>query len=155
MDSIKVFLLRNIFSKVFLFNLIYYFIALLLVFSALVKFYDSSDLFSVLNQLNLFPSHINILISASLPFFELMLGISLFANYKIKTSLFLITFLFLSFLLIAVYGFFIGIDSDCGCFGNAFHSYFDSFLILRNFILFSASLFILIDFSFYNYKRLA
>lgn len=69
-----------------------------------------------------------------LPVLEITLGVMLLLRIRVKETLIAATILFLFFFLFSVYGTVIGLENDCGCFGNMVESNFSFNMIIRNFI---------------------
>lgn len=70
-----------------------------------------------------------------LPVLEITLGLMLLLRIRVKETLIALTILFLFFFLFSVYGTVIGLENDCGCFGNAIKSEFGLLMVFRNSIL--------------------
>ena len=70
-----------------------------------------------------------------LPVAEITLGVMLLLRIRTKETLIAVTILFLFFFLFSVYGTVIGLENDCGCFGDLVKSEFGLIMILRNVIL--------------------
>lgn len=128
-------------------TLLTYLISAILLFSGFLKFIDPTILIdSLLQQLAfLLPqkvlNHLVILIATILPITEIGLGLLLIFSIhhnliKIKRRLllFVVVSLFCLFFLYSLYGFWIDLKGDCGCFGNIISSNFDAGMIIRNFI---------------------
>ena len=69
-----------------------------------------------------------------LPIIELTLGVMLLLKIRVNETLIAVTLLFLFFFLFSVYGAVVGLENDCGCFGNMIESNFRINMIIRNFI---------------------
>ena len=69
-----------------------------------------------------------------LPVLEITLGVMLLLRIRAKETLIAVTILFLFFFLFIVYGTVIGLENDCGCFGNAVESSFGIGMVIRNII---------------------
>ena len=79
-----------------------------------------------------------------LPVLEITLGVMLLLRIRVKETLIAVTILFLLFFLFSVYGTVIGLENDCGCFGNAVDSSFGIGMVIRNFLFLSLALLMLI-----------
>lgn len=125
---------ENIVPK--LFSLAYYFIALVLLFSGFSKIIDPESFLKVLNvTLGFLGENIVILIATILPVIEIALGLILILKLKVKETLIVILSLFIVFVLFAIYGFILGFDVDCGCFGTVIKNEFGILMIGRNLLL--------------------
>jgi len=61
-------------------------------------------------------------------------------NVQTKKILIAVSILFFHFFVFSVYGSIIGLNNDCGCFGNLVKSEFGIFMILRNLVFFIISI---------------
>ncbi|MFZ1288467.1 MAG: MauE/DoxX family redox-associated membrane protein [Melioribacteraceae bacterium] len=121
------------------FNVTYYCIVIILLFSGLSKIINPIPL---LDTLKLFPfsEDLNLIVTLLLPFFEIILGLLLILKIKMKTTLLIVSLLFLSFVAFSIYITIIGANGDCGCFGNVIKSEFGWGMIIRNIIFFLFSI---------------
>lgn len=124
------------------------FLIFILVLSGGLKIIDCSKMIEILQLLIWFPDRLVIITSTLFPIFELSLAFFMIIGYQRKLTSILCTGLFLFFFLFSVYGTIIGIEQECGCFGNLIKSYFDWKMILRNFIFFMLSSYL----TYYNLK---
>ncbi|KAF0150793.1 MAG: Methylamine utilization protein [Ignavibacteria bacterium] len=115
--------------------LIYYLIALLLLFSAITKILKPIPTIETLKAAFKFSDEINLAMATVLPIIEVALAPMILFNYKVKLTLAIVTVLFFFFFLFAVYGTAIGINEDCGCFGSVLRSESGITMILRNLTL--------------------
>ena len=125
----------------------YYFITSILLFSGFAKIIDPLPLIKILEAFNLFSftpfgGEINFAITAILPLLEIGLAILLIMKVKLKVTLSLTLLLFTGFLFYAIYGYYLGITNDCGCFGDIIKSEFGVGMILRNFIFIAIIIYI-------------
>jgi hypothetical protein len=81
-----------------------------------------------------------------LPVIELTLGIMLLLRIRVKETLIAVTILFLFFFLFSVYGAVVGLENDCGCFGNVVESIFGIGMVIRNILFLLLSIIVLIKF---------
>jgi len=115
----------------------YYFIAIVLIASGVLKIIDAGSLIAALTSAFPFVNeNIRIIISSLIPFIEVLTGILLLLEIKKKEAMLAAVILFGAFTLFAVYGFIFGIEGDCGCFGNAVESSFGWGMIVRNSLFF-------------------
>ncbi|MFA3782599.1 MauE/DoxX family redox-associated membrane protein [Melioribacteraceae bacterium 4301-Me] len=114
-----------------IYNSFYYLLASVLIFSGIAKIIDVNPLIEVLQQIKL-PNDLVIVIATILPITEIGLGIMLLLKIKQRTSIKITVILFLVFFLFSVYGVAMGLEKDCGCFGNAVKSYFGWGMVGRN-----------------------
>ncbi|MFA3784235.1 MauE/DoxX family redox-associated membrane protein [Melioribacteraceae bacterium 4301-Me] len=124
-----------------IYNSFYYLLASVLIFSGIAKIIDVNPLIEVLQQIKL-PNDLVIVIATILPITEIGLGIMLLLKIKQRTSIKITVILFLVFFLFSVYGMVMGIEKDCGCFGNAVKSYFGWGMVGRNFLLLITTIFL-------------
>jgi len=94
----------------------------------LIKTLEATKIFSYISWGN----EINIFIATTLPIFEIGLAFLLFLKIKLKVVLQLTLLLFTSFLLYSIYGYYLGLTNDCGCFGDIIKSEFGVGMIVRN-----------------------
>jgi len=135
MDSTNISLPARKSFQVFL-TVSYYFISLVLIVSGISKIIDPAGILNVLKStFNFLNENIIILIASIVPLFEIASGTFLLLKIKVKESLVTAASLFGVFTLFAAYGFAMGIEDDCGCFGNFVSSVFDSGMIIRNILL--------------------
>jgi len=124
----------------------YYFIALVLISSGVIKIIDAGSLITVLTSAFPFVNeNIQIAIASLLPLIEMLTGILLLLKIKKKEAMLAAVILFSAFTLFAVYGFIFGIEEDCGCFGNVVESSFGWGMIVRNLIFALIAFLILIQ----------
>lgn len=116
-----------------------YFLTAILLVSGIFKILSPNALIEVLKTISVFPSVLIVPTITLLPIFEILLAVTLFFNIKVHVTLLLNNGLFLFFFLFSIYGTLIGLDQECGCFGNLIKSYFDWKMILRNFIFLALS----------------
>ena len=129
----------NIFGeniRKYLYYSVYYFIIIVLLFSGITKILDPLPLIKTLEAFKLFSDTINIFISTTLPILEIGLALLLILKKNQKIILSVTLFLFTGFLFYSIYGYYLGIVNDCGCFGNLIKSEFGVSMIVRNFFLF-------------------
>lgn len=112
-----------------------YLIVLVLLVSGLAKIIDPLPLIKTIEAFKLFSDTINIFISTTLPILEIGLAVLLLMKVNLKITLSLTLLLFASFLFYAIYGYFLGIKNDCGCFGDIIKSEFGVGMIVRNIFL--------------------
>jgi uncharacterized membrane protein YphA (DoxX/SURF4 family) len=122
----------------------YYFIAGVLLFSGIAKIVDPMPMIETLNAAKILNEQVNIFLATILPVIEISLGIMLILQQFIKATKISVTILFTLFLLFTVYGNIIGLDKDCGCFGDILKSEFNISMIVKNFLLLALNLYILI-----------
>ena len=127
-------------NKEWLINwLLTYFIILILLISGIAKIIDPLPIIKSLEAFKLFSftqfgNEINIFIATTLPILELTLAILLIAKIKLSVVLPLTLLLFSGFLIYSIWGYYLGITNDCGCFGTLIKSEFGVGMIVRNFM---------------------
>ncbi len=122
----------------------YYLIAVVLLFSGIVKIIDDEELINALNPFTIFPIDMKIIIASVLPLLEIMLGILMIFKIKPKITMFAVTTLFAIFVAVSIYGLTASFRADCGFFGNVLKSSFGWEKALRNAVLLSLSLILLV-----------
>lgn len=132
--------------KKLLYKIVYYLLALILLFTGITKIIDPLPLINTLKLLPIINEQLVILIATILPMLEIVLGLLMLLKIKPKITLPVVLMLFFIFFGFSIYGTLAGLEGDCGCFGNAIKSEFEIKMIIRNFILFILSLYI----SFYK-----
>lgn len=133
----------NLKKSFYLFS--YYFLAVLLLFTGIVKIIDPQLLVSIIKSLILVDQNLVLVVVTTLPVFEIALAIMLLLKVKIKTTLKIVTTLFIFFFLFSLYGFTVGLENDCGCFGNTIKSEFGIGMIIRNFLLLTITIYLTIN----------
>lgn len=122
----------------------YYLIVGVLLFSGISKIIDPIPTIETLNAAFKFSDGINLFIVTVLPIVEIALAIMLLLKYKQRITSIAVAALFFMFSLFAVYGTVIGLSIDCGCFSNVVSSEFGITMILRNLILTTVTLWLVI-----------
>jgi len=117
------------------YNIFYYSIVAVLLFSGISKIIDPIPTVETLKAAFKTSDELNLLIATALPILEMALAIMMILKYKLRITLITINVLFFFFLLFAVYGTLIGLNIDCGCFSNVVSSEFGMTMILRNLLL--------------------
>lgn len=118
-----------------LWGVLYYFIAVVLLFSGASKIIDPTPMIETMKAAFKLNENLLILIATILPVIEIALGLMLVLKIQTKNTLSATTFLFFCFFAFSVYGTLIGLNVDCGCFGGAFKSEFGITMIIRNLVL--------------------
>ncbi len=138
--------LKSCFGKVktFFFFLFYYSIIVILFFTGFAKVLNPISLINTL-KIFPFPDELILVTATLLPIFEISLAVMLLLKIRLKLTKIFVVLLFSFFFLISLYGFYLELDNDCGCFGNVIQSSFGWGMILRNFILLCISFFIIFN----------
>lgn len=118
----------------------YYFIAIVLLFSGISKIVDPIPMMETMKAVFKVNESLLILAATILPVIEIGFGLMLVFNVQTKKVLFAVTILFFCFFVFSVYGTIIGLNNDCGCFGNLVKSEFGIFMVLRNLVFFIISI---------------
>lgn len=126
------------------YNIMYFFIVGLLLFSGASKIIDPLPTIETLKTAFKLSDEINLLIATVLPIVEVALALMLLLKYKLRITLITINVLFFFFFLFAIYGTAIGLNIDCGCFSNVVSSEFGITMILRNLTLTTIALWLVI-----------
>ena len=134
----------------YLYHICYYFISAVLVGSGLAKIIDPAGMLNTLDAAFNFLSEDIIIVTATIiPIAELGIGAMLLLKIKTKLALATSVILFAGFLLFSVYGNIIGLNEDCGCFGNLIKSDFGWGMIVRNAFLMLLTIYLIIkDFNY-------
>lgn len=118
----------------YLYATAYYFIAIVLLAAGIFKIYDPAPMLGTLELIKFLNTPLSVLIATILPVIEITLGILILTGKNIRISLIAATGLFWFFFGFSVYGYAVGLDADCGCFGNVIASDFGVGMIIRNLI---------------------
>lgn len=121
--------------KKYIFYISYYLIIVVLLFSGIAKLIDPLPTIETLNAVNFFDNEVNIFITTSLSLVEIGLALVLISKNYLKIVTVIITLIFIGFLFFAIYGYAIGLNEDCGCFGEIIKSQFKEGMLIRNVIL--------------------
>lgn len=97
-----------------------------------MKIIDPAGMMATLKSTYLFEENVILLITSIIPFLEVILGLTLLTKYKLKYSITITGILFLFFFVFAVYGYAIGLEDDCGCFGSIIESKIGFWMVIRN-----------------------
>ncbi len=99
----------------YLFN--FYLISLVLLFSGITKIIDPQPLIETIQSTRLVDNDFVIALSTILSVIEITLAAVLLLKMNVKITLRLASSLFVLFFLFNIYGFAIGLETDCGCLG--------------------------------------
>ena len=121
-------------------KILYYFIAVVLLFSGISKIIDPTPMMETMKAVFKVNESLMILAATILPIIEIGFGLMLVFNVQTKKILIAVSILFFHFFVFSVYGSIIGLNNDCGCFGNLVKSEFGLMMILRNSRLFIITL---------------
>ena len=121
-------------------KILYYFIAVVLLFSGISKIIDPTPMMETMKAVFKVNESLLILAATILPVIEIGFGLMLVFNVQTKKILIAVSILFFHFFVFSVYGSIIGLNNDCGCFGNLVKSEFGIFMILRNLVFFIISI---------------
>lgn len=117
------------------YSFFYYLIAGVLLFSGVSKIIDPAPMIETMKAAFKVNESLLILAATFLPITEIVLGLMLVLKIQLKKTLLVTTVLFFGFFLFSVYGTVIGLNTDCGCFGNTIKSEFGLTMIVRNLVL--------------------
>lgn len=137
--------LAKVNSKKLVFQLLSYLIAVVLLFSGISKIIDPTPMMETMKVAFKVNENLLILAATLLPVIEIVLGLMLVFNRQTKKTLFAVTILFFCFFAFSVYGTIIGLNNNCGCFGNLVKSEFGPVMIIRNSGLFIIALLIAVS----------
>ncbi len=129
-------------SRKIFYELAYYLITAVLLFSGVSKIMDINPLIDTLEEVKL-PHDLIITTATLLPITEIGLGIMLLFRIEQRTALRITAILFLVFFLFSVYGMILGLEEDCGCFGSVLKSNFGLSMIIRNLVLLTSIILVL------------
>jgi len=121
-------------------KILYYFIAVVLLFSGISKIIDPTPMMETMKAVFKVNESLLILAATILPVIEIGFGLMLVFNVQTKITLFAVTILFFCFFAFSVYGSIIGLNNDCGCFGSVIKSEFGIFMVLRNLTFFTITI---------------
>jgi len=115
---------------------LYYFIAIVLLFSGISKIVDPMLMMETMKAVFKVDDSLLIFVATFLPVIEIVLGLMLVFNVHTKKILIVVSILFFYFFVFSVYGTIIGLNNDCGCYGNLVKSEFGIYMVLRNLMFF-------------------
>ncbi len=123
-----------------LYYIAYYLIVGILFFSGIAKIIDPLPIIKTLETFKLFSfiswgDEINVFVATTLPIFEIGLALLLMLKIKLNVALPLTLILFTGFLIYSIYGYYLGLTNDCGCFGDIIKSEFGAGMSFRNIVL--------------------
>lgn len=109
-------------------------------FSGIAKIIDPLPIIKTLETFKLFSfiswgDEINVFVATTLPIFEIGLALLLMLKIKLNVALPLTLILFTGFLIYSIYGYYLGLTNDCGCFGDIIKSEFGAGMSFRNIVL--------------------
>ncbi|MCX6168643.1 MAG: methylamine utilization protein [Ignavibacteriales bacterium] len=128
-----------------LLELLYYFIAVILLFSGVSKVLDPSPMFGTMKAAFKINEELLILAVTVVPIVESALGLMLLLKVQTKKTFLATIVLFFAFFVFSVYGTAIGLNTDCGCFGDAVSSEFGITMIIRNLVLLTIIIWLAVD----------
>ena len=131
---------RNLLKKFY--SALYYLIAVVLLFTGATKIVDPLPLLETLKIIPIVPEDLVVPVATLLPVLEVGLGLLMLLKIKLNVILPLVVMLFFIFFAFSIYGNFVGLNADCGCFGNVVKSEFGWGMIVRNCVLFVGSVYI-------------
>ena len=120
------------------------FLGIILIVSGVSKVVDPEKSISLIIEMNILQEQ---LIAASVSFLivsELFTGVLLIIGVYSKYVSFFAFFLFSLFFLISIYGAYMGVNSECGCFGSLIESRIGVGMILRNSIFVAVCMYVFI-----------
>lgn len=94
-------------------------VACVLLYASADKILHPQDFAAIVKGYRLLPDGLVNLTAIWLPWFELVLGLCLYAGFWRQGALFLATSLLAAFWLAIIINYFRGIDVNCGCFSSA------------------------------------
>jgi len=113
----------------------YYIIATVLLFSGISKIVDPMPMMETMKAVFKVNESLLILVATILPIIEIGFGMMLVFNIQTKKILIAVSILFFGFFVFSVYGTIIGLNNDCGCFGDAVKSEIVTVMIIGNLVL--------------------
>lgn len=90
-----------------------------LIAAGYFKIQDNSALFETVAYITWLPNILKSLVIDFLPWVEILIGGLLVSKLWDTIAIPFTALIYLTFLIFAIYGFSTGIESDCGCFGDA------------------------------------
>ncbi len=91
-------------------------LAAVFIYSGLIKIQDVAAFAGEIANYQLFPYAWNYLIAAILPYLELLCGVLLLINRRVRPAVMVLTLLNLVFIVVLVSALSRGLDISCGCF---------------------------------------
>lgn len=102
-----------------LWGALFYFIAVVLLFSGVSKIIDPAPMIETMIAAFKINENLLILAAIGLPVIEIALGLMLVLKIQIKKTFLAATVLFFGFFAFSIYGTAISLSTDCWCFGDA------------------------------------
>lgn len=110
-------------------------LGLFLSFSGVAKIMDLSAFGRAVNSFGLLPSTWVVLVTITIPYLELVLGLMLLLNLYAKPAYVTALTMLIVFTALSAYKYFSGDISDCGCFGKLLQRKTDEKLLIENALL--------------------
>ncbi len=111
-----------------------YFLAAVLITSGIFKILNPLPAIESVKAIGVFSEDIAVAAISFFPFVELFIAYSLIFYNNQKIVGLSVLLLFGAFFVFSIYGYIIGLDVDCGCFGSLIESRFGIGMIIRNLI---------------------
>lgn len=89
-----------------------------LIVAGYFKILDNTALFETVAYITWIPNTLKSLLIDTLPYIEILAGGLLLSKLFDKVAIPVVTLIYVSFLIFAIYGFSTGMEGDCGCFGD-------------------------------------
>ncbi len=137
--NLRMVILRERTSAI-LWRVLYYFIAMVLLFTGISKVIDPTPMIETMKAVFKVNENLLIIAATGLPLIEITLGLMLVLKIQTKRMLLGVMVLFFVFFAFSIYGTVIGLNVDCGCFGNAVKSEFGITMIIRNLVFTTVAL---------------
>lgn len=93
-------------------------VALVFVYAGMTKAVDPVGFSGQVASYQVLPYAWNVLVAATLPYLEILCGVLLLANQRVRPALLVLMVLNLLFMLLLGYSLARGLDIDCGCFST-------------------------------------
>lgn len=93
-------------------------LALIFLIAAIEKLKSPEDFALSIDAYGVFPDGIINFLTIFIPWLELFISFGLIFQFKLRANLYLYLFLMSAFTLIVAYAMIIGLDIECGCFGE-------------------------------------
>lgn len=128
-------------------HLFRFILAAVLIFAGVLKLIDNTALFETVTYITWLPVWFKSILISTLPWAEIILAVLLLLKWQFQYIASFVLLIFAGFLGFSIYGFAIGLEGDCGCFGDLAESSFGWSMIIRN-----AAFTVMTGFLFYKIK---
>ncbi|MGM0586813.1 MAG: MauE/DoxX family redox-associated membrane protein [Bacteroidota bacterium] len=117
---------------------IYILVATLFVVAGALKAYNPKEFIELFMGISFLSDRIDAFLALVFPYFEMVIGLLLFVRWRVGAILNLSLFISIVFVIISIYGYIYGYDSNCGCFGSLVEIKFGLVALFKSSIFFLA-----------------